>query len=348
MTGQQENLESASVGFSTSAMDHIGVDAEMRQLMTSPFREIKFELPLRRRDGGLSVYHGYRVQHDHSRGPFKGGLRYHPDVTIDHFHALASAMTWKCALVDIPFGGAKGGINCDPNELDAHDVEVLTKLYVERMGTLIGPDRDIPAPDMGTSEREMAWIMEAYAADHGHEFGVVTGKPMSLGGSAGRTEATGLGVAMVTEWAAAAHDSPVDQSSIAVQGCGNVGRHVLQELADRGGKVVAVSDRYGGIYSDNGIDVDQLIQQQDARNKSTPLSELGLAGEEITNEELLKLEVDILVPAAIDGVINEENADAVRAPIIVEGANLPITSDADSILQDKGTIVIPDIQANTG
>lgn len=347
-TSEATSLQQQSARFLESALDRVGVDDEMRQLLTSPFREVKFELPLRRNDGSLAVFHGFRVQHDRSRGPFKGGLKFYPNMSLDHFRALASVMTWKCALVDIPFGGAKGGINCDPHELDQHEREVLTKRFVERLGALIGPDRDIPAPDMGTGDREMAWIMEAYAKDHGHEPAVVTGKPVGIGGSGGRTEATGRGAALVTGWAAKAHGVDMERATVAVQGFGNVGRHAVRYLAEHGCRILAVSDRHGGLYQQGGLNVEELLKRKAADGKRTPLAELGVAGEHISNQELLTLDVDILVPAAIDGAVNEDNAHKIRARLLVEAANLPVTSRADEILRKQSVIVVPDILANAG
>ena len=342
------SIDTQTRAFISAAMDHLGIDDEMRELMIAPFREVKITLPLRQADGSLRVYYAYRVQHDHSRGPFKGGLRYHPDVDMDHFRALASAMTWKCALVDIPFGGAKGGIDCDPHELDPRDVETLTKRFVERLGTLVGPDRDIPAPDMGTGPREMAWFFEAYAQDFGHEPGVVTGKPIELGGSFGRTEATGRGVALATIWAAQEHDIGLGSARIAIQGFGNVGRHAARVLHEHGARIVAVSDKHGAIYKRDGLDISRMLSRFEGGDKPPRLDEIDATGEPMSNEELLTLDVDILIPAAIDGVITEENVDEVRAGMIVEGANLPTTSSADARLQERSVPVIPDILANAG
>ncbi len=343
-----ENLEQRSRGFLTDAMGHLDVNEEMQHLLISPYREIKFELPLRTPDGTLHLYHGYRVQHDQSRGPFKGGLRFHPDVDLEHFRALASTMTWKCALVDIPFGGAKGGIDCDPQELPARSLEVLTKRFTERLGSLIGPNRDIPAPDMGTGPREMAWIMEGYSQDFGHEPGVVTGKPIQLGGSPGRLEATGRGVALLTEWSAEEHGINLEGATVAIQGFGNVGRYAAKFLHEDGAKIVAVSDVSGALYRRKGLDIPALLQATEDTAPPPKLTELDVEAEKLENEELLTLDVDILIPAAISGVINGHNGRDIKATLLVEGANLPVTCEGDAILEDQGVHVIPDILANAG
>lgn len=334
--------------FVHQALDHLDVDDEMRHLMTSSYREIKFGLPLRTDEGKISLYQGFRVQHNHSRGPFKGGLRFHPQVDLQHFRDLASAMTWKCSLVDIPFGGAKGGINCDPREISAHECETLTKRYVERLDNLLGPDRDIPAPDMGTSAREMAWILEAYSKDFGHEPGVVTGKPIQLGGAPGRTEATGRGAALVTSWAAKKHQIKLDQATIAVQGFGNVARHAALSLQEMGAKIVAVSGSQGGILNHDGLNISKLIEELQSDGKQNSVSSLTSAGESISNSNLLELDVDILIPAAIEEVIHARNAEQICAKLIVEAANLPVTLEADEMLSQRGIPIVPDILANAG
>lgn len=334
--------------FLHAALDHIEVSDEMRHLMTSAHREIKFGIPLRTHDGGLRLFHGFRVQHNHSRGPFKGGLRYHPDVDLAHFRDLASLMTWKCALVDVPFGGGKGGIDCDPHELAPREIEMLTKRFVERLGDILGPDRDIPAPDMGTSAREMAWIMEAYAQDFGHEPGVVTGKPIQLGGSPGREAATGRGVAHLACWAAEKHGIDINETRVAVQGLGNVGLNTVRILKDCGATIVAVSGKQGGLHNGQGLNVDRLLAGAGRPGNRTPVPEIDCAAERISNEELLKLDVDILIPAAIEEVITEDNVDQVGARLIVEAANMPLTTAAVEALANRGIPVIPDILANAG
>lgn len=312
--------------------------------LTTPFREVKVELPLRRDDGTVRTYHGYRIQHDNSRGPMKGGLRFHPRVDLDEVRALASLMTWKTAVVDVPFGGAKGGIDCDPKELTLKELEYLTRLFVGRIHMLIGENEDIPAPDVNTNPQVMAWIVDEYAKYRGFTPGIVTGKPLPLGGLVGRLQATGHGVAIVTERAAPDVGVTLRGARVAVQGFGNVGSWAAHSLSALGARVVAVSDVYGGVFHGDGLDVDALM----AESKSTG-SVTGLEGvERITNEELLALDVDILVPAALEKAIRSDNAANVRARMVVEGANAPITPTADEMLMTRGITVVPDILANAG
>lgn len=335
--------------FLDQAFDLLSVPTEMRQLLRSPYREVRFELPLQRQDGSFKLFYGYRVQHNQSRGPFKGGLRYHPNVDLEHFVALAEIMTWKTSLLDLPFGGAKGGINCNAAELSVEELEILTKRYVQRLSMLIGPDRDIPAPDLGTGPREMAWILDAYAHQAGFNPGVVTGKPVELGGSPGRLEATGYGVAQIAAMASAAQGIDIDGATVAIQGVGNVGTHAARTFTKLGAKVVALSDSRCGIHNAAGIDVEETLDQiVEVKKQHKSLQDLEDDFEKITNGELLELNVDLLVPAAIGGVIDEQNAGRIRAKMIVEGANMPVTCSADSLLREKGVVVIPDILANAG
>lgn len=335
--------------FLDRAFELLSLSPEMRQLLCSPYREVRFELPLKRRDGSINLFYGYRVQHNQSRGPFKGGLRFHPDVDLEHFVALAEIMTWKTSLMDLPFGGAKGGINCNAAELSVEELETLTKRYVQRMAMLLGPDRDIPAPDLGTGPREMAWILDAYAHQAGFNPGVVTGKPIELGGSPGRLEATGYGVAEVAAMASAAHGLDMDGAMVAIQGVGNVGFHAARTFSGMGAKVVALSDSRCGIHNPAGIDVGETLDRIVAGKKQhKSLEDLEGDFEKITNDELLELNVDLLVPAAIGGVIDEDNAGKIKAKIIVEAANMPVTCSADSLLRENGIVVIPDILANAG
>jgi len=334
--------------FLDRAFDALQVEPEMRHLLRGCYREVRFELPLKRDDGSISLFYGYRVQHDQSRGPFKGGLRYHPDVDFDHFVALATLMTWKSALIDLPFGGAKGGVNCDPGELSEHELELLTKRLVERIAMIIGPDRDIPAPDMGTGPREMAWIVDAYAHQHGFTPGVVTGKPLELGGSPGRVEATGRGVAQIAALAAEAKGIDLEKATVAIQGFGKVGAHAARFLAERGAGIVAVSDATSGWHDPGGLDIDRLFKTVHEADRARPLSDIDTSGSRISNADLLELKVDILVPAAIGHVITGKNAGRVRSGLIVEAANMPLDCEADELLRDQGVTIVPDLLANAG
>ena len=335
--------------FLENAFDLLAVAPEKRQLLRSPYRELRFELPLKRDDGSISLYYGYRVQHNQSRGPFKGGLRYHKDVDLEHFVALAEIMTWKTSLLDLPFGGAKGGINCNPHELSSDELETLTKRYAQRMAMLLGPDQDIPAPDMGTRPQEMAWILDAYSHHGGFSPAVVTGKPVELGGAKGRNEATGYGVAIVTALAAEAEDIPLEEATVAIQGIGNVGAYAARFLAEKGAKIVALSDSHCGLYTEQGFDVEGVLQKvARCKEEGGQLSDLNDVFEIISNEELLELDVDILIPAAIGGVICEGNAEKIKARLVVEAANMPITCKADTVLNNQSIKILPDILANAG
>ena len=345
----KENPRKSCEKFLENAFELLDVSADMRQLLRSPYREIRIELPLQRDDGSLSMFHGYRVQHNQSRGPFKGGLRYHKDVDLEHFVALSEIMSLKTSLLDLPFGGSKGGINCDPKLLSKNELEILTKRYTQRIAMLIGPDLDIPAPDMGTGPREMAWILDAYAHYEGFNPAVVTGKPLELGGAMGRTEATGYGVAQITALAADAQELDRTKAKIAVQGVGNVGRYAAKRLAEEGMTIVAVSDSSCGLYNEEGLDIEQLLPAiAEIKQRDGKLSDLDGNFSAISNADLLELPVDILIPSAIGGVINENNAAKIQAEIIVEAANLPVTCGADAILEERGVTIVPDILANAG
>lgn len=312
--------------------------------LKTPYREVMVEIPMRGREGDFHIFHGYRVQHDNSRGPMKGGLRFHPGVDIDEVRALASLMTWKTAVADLPFGGAKGGIDCDPLQLSNGELERLTRSFVARVHGFIGPQHDIPAPDVNTNAQVMTWIMDEYSKFHGFTPGVVTGKPVELGGSKGRESATGRGVALIAARAAMDHGITLRGATVAVQGFGNVGGWAAHFLAESGARVVAVSDVQGGVHDDRGLDIGALRAKASRRE---PVGEAGI-GERITNEELLALDVDLLVPAALGGVIDRRNAEMVRARLIVEGANAPTTPEADRRLEERGITIVPDILANTG
>lgn len=335
--------------FLDDTFDRLEIAPDLRQLLRSPYREVRFELPLQRDDGSISLFYGYRVQHNQSRGPFKGGLRYHPDVDMDHFVALAELMTWKTALLDLPFGGGKGGINCNPQDLSVRELEILTKRYVERIAMLIGPDRDIPAPDIGTGPREMAWIVDAYSHRVGFNPGVATGKPLPLGGSLGRLQATGQGVALVTVLAAEATGIEMEGASVAIQGFGNVGSHAARFLQERGARIVAISGSKHGYFVEPGIDIRTLLDKTTGPKRwQEALAGMDVPSQVISNDELLELDVDILIPSAVGGVIHGDNADRIQARMIVEAANMPITCEADSTLHARGCTIVPDILANAG
>jgi glutamate dehydrogenase (NAD(P)+) len=301
------------------------------------------EIPLRCSDGTLSTFRGYRVQHDNSRGPMKGGIRYHPEVDLDEVRALAALMTWKTAVVDLPYGGAKGGITCDPGTLSQHDLERLTRRFIVRIHQFIGVHEDIPAPDVNTNPQVMAWIVDEYSKFHGFSPGVVTGKPLELGGSLGRTSATGRGCLFAAERAAADMGLDLAGATVAVQGFGNVGSWAAHFFAEAGARIVAVSDVAGAVFAGDGLDVAQARRAVTEQGSVT-----AMKAERISNDELLALDVDILVPAALGNVIHGGNASDVRARMIVEGANHPTTPAADEILRAKDVVVLPDIFANAG
>ncbi|MEQ8478591.1 Glu/Leu/Phe/Val dehydrogenase [Fulvivirga sp.] len=324
----------------------LGLDDEVYNVLKSPAKQVIVSLPITMDDGSIRVFDGYRVIHSNILGPSKGGIRFDPGVNLDEVKALAAWMTWKCAVVDIPYGGAKGGIKCNPREMSAGEIERLMRSYTLSMIEIFGPDRDIPAPDMGTGPREMAWLMDEYSRTQGMTINsVVTGKPLVLGGSLGRTEATGRGV-MVSALAAMEKlkINPY-KATCAVQGFGNVGSFAALLLAERGVKVVAVSDLSGAYHNENGIDIKAAI---DYRNGNNGTLEGFNGAEKIDNAELLTLEVDVLVPAATEDVITSQNADQIKAKLIVEGANGPTSAKADNIINEKGIMVTPDILANAG
>jgi glutamate dehydrogenase (NAD(P)+) len=328
-----------------AAAERLGLDDGLRRRMVACDRSLIVSVPTMMDDGGLKVFTGYRVQHNNTLGPFKGGIRYHPDVTLDEITALAMLMTWKCALMGLPYGGSKGGIPCDPRTLSHGELERMTRRYTSEIFLIIGPDMDILAPDLGTDEQIMAWIMDTYSMQRGVTVpGVVTGKPLLLGGSLGRGEATGRGVYYVAVEAAKLLGLSLEGARVAVQGFGSVGRTVAQQLKQEGCRVVAVTGTRGGRYQPHGLDLDRLVAQvaEGARLEECP------DGDRITNTELFEVPCEILVPAAVAGQITEANAHKVRARILVEGANAPTTPVADAILRELGVFVIPDILANAG
>jgi glutamate dehydrogenase (NAD(P)+) len=329
------------------AAELMALDPNLRERLKIPDRSLIVSVPVRMDDGRVEVFAGYRVIHDSSRGPSKGGIRYHPEVNLGEVAALAMWMTWKCALVGLPYGGAKGGVRVDPKGLSKPELQRLTRRYAAEILPFIGPDQDVPAPDVGTDAQVMAWIMDTYSMQVGYASpGVVTGKPLSIGGSLGREDATGRGVVDVTLEAMKLLGIDPRQSTVAIQGCGNVGSHTARIMQDVGVRVVGLSDVTGGLHNDEGLDVQALLARY---QRGEPLREAGAgAAEWISNEELLQLDCTVLVPAALSEQITGGNAEHVRCRILAEGANGPTTLEADEILNERGVFIIPDILANSG
>lgn len=328
------------------AVRYLNLDPGMVEKLKSTKRELIVHFPVQMDDGQVKIFTGYRVQHNVARGPAKGGIRYHPDVDLDEVRALAIWMTWKSAVVNIPFGGAKGGVQCNPKEMSIHEIERLTRRFTWEISLLLGPDKDIPAPDVYTNPQVMAWIMDTFSILKGYSVpGVVTGKPIELGGSLGRFEATGRGVVITSIEALKYLKIPIQEAKVVIQGCGNVGGIAAMHFARLGAKVIAISDSKGGIYSEKGLDVKRVLEDK-AKNKCMVCRTKDEI--EITNPELLELKCDLLVPAAIENQIHQENASRIQAKIIVEGANGPTTLEADEILNERGLFVVPDILANAG
>ncbi len=330
--------------FFDQAAAHIDLAQEMREVLRSSYRELSVQVPIRMDDGRLQVFTGYRVQHNGARGPYKGGIRYHPDADLDEVRALAALMTWKTAVVDIPYGGAKGGVRCDPGAMSLGEKERLTRRFTGMISYVLGVNRDVPAPDMNTDAQTMAWMMDAYSSRYGYTPAIVTGKPVELGGSLGRDAATGRGVVYCLREAANDLGIGLQGATVAIQGFGNVGSWTARIIGELGCKVVAVSDVRGGVRRDEGLDVQAVYDH--VRDTRSVVDAPGT--ESISNEDLLELDVDVLVPAALDRVINGSNVGRVRARVIVEAANHPVTPAADAVLQDRGVTIIPDILANAG
>lgn len=329
------------------AAERMNLDQNLRERLKLPERSLIVSIPVRMDNGTVKVFTGYRVQHDSSRGPSKGGIRYHPDVNLGEVAALAMWMTWKCALAGLPYGGAKGGVQVAPEQLSRGELQRLTRRYAAEIFPLIGPDKDVPAPDVGTNAQVMAWIMDTYSQQMGYAVpGVVTGKPLSIGGSLGREEATGRGVVNVTLEAMKHLGLDIAKATVAVQGFGNVGSHTARIMREAGAKVIAVSDKSGGLYNPKGLDLPALLARYHVDGHGS-LHEAGM-GERITNEELLALDCTVLVPAALSEQVTHKNAPKVRCRILAEGANGPTTLEADQILTDQGVFIIPDILANSG
>jgi glutamate dehydrogenase (NAD(P)+) len=321
------------------------IDENLVNVLSQCKKSVSVSIPVLMDDGHVQVFEGYRVTHNIARGPSKGGIRYHPDVTLDEVKALAMWMTWKCALMGIPFGGAKGGVVCDPKRLTRSELQRLTRRFTSEIINEIGPEKDIPAPDVGTDASVMAWIFDTYSMNKGHSvLGVVTGKPLTLGGSLGREEATARGALFTIREACRKQGRSIDGLTAAVQGFGNVGSYLARFLGEAGAKVIAISDSSTGLYNPNGIDVPAAV----AHKRETGTLE-GLRGAEpISNDDLVLLECDVLAPCALEQVITGDNADKVRASIVCEGANGPLTPTADEILDDRGVLILPDVLANAG
>jgi glutamate dehydrogenase (NAD(P)+) len=327
------------------AADLLDLIPAVRRMMILPKREVQVEIPVEMDDGRLETFLGYRVQHDDSRGPMKGGLRYHPEVDLDEVRALATLMTWKTAVMDLPYGGAKGGIAIDPRRMTIKELERITRHFINQIHDVIGPHKDIPAPDMGTSWREMAWIRSQWERYHGFNPACVTGKPVEHYGIEGREEATGRGVGILAFKLLSHLNRKPQQSRVALQGFGNVGSHAAKFLYESQYKIVAIGDQSGAYFRAGGLDVPGILKFA-LGNKG--LLQGYTEAERITNEQLLELDVDLLIPAALGNVITKQNAEAIRAPIIIEGANAPVDPEADDILQRRGVVVLPDILANAG
>jgi glutamate dehydrogenase (NAD(P)+) len=323
----------------------LGLEPGLWKTLTHPKRQIIVSCPVLMDDGSVEVFTGYRVQYNITLGPAKGGIRYHPDVTLDEVKALAAWMTWKCAVAGVPFGGGKGGVVCDPTKLSRRELESLTRRYIAEIVDLIGPEKDVPAPDVNTNEQVMAWVMDTYSMHVGHTTtSVVTGKPISMGGSLGRREATGRGVMIVTREAAKHLGLDIKGATVAVQGFGNVGSVSAQLLAAIGAKIVAVTDWKGGVYNDKGLDIEELIKWT-AEHKTVA----GFKNAEaLATNKIFGMDVDVLIPAALENQITIANASQIKAKIVAEGANGPTTPDAHKSLHDRGIFVIPDILANAG
>jgi glutamate dehydrogenase/leucine dehydrogenase len=328
-----------------TAADAMDLDKDAREMIKYPERVLTVSVPVRMDDGKIHRFEGYRVQHSTARGPAKGGIRFHPQVTLDEVKALATWMTWKCAVVNIPFGGGKGGVTCDPKRMSRGELERMTRRYTSAILPLIGPDKDIPAPDVYTNSQTMAWIMDTYSMTKGYSIsGVVTGKPISLGGSLGRNEATGRGVFYTVESACEHLKMQLKGARVAVQGFGNAGSVAAQLLYDAGAKIVAVSDSTGCVYNRNGLNIPELIQMKGLCGHVEGFPE----SEPIQPQELIGVDCEILVPAALENMIREDNAGMVKARLVAEAANGPVTPAADRILESKGVFLIPDILCNAG
>ncbi len=326
------------------AADRLGLADDVRTVVGTAYREVQVQIPVRREDGRIHVYSGYRVQHNGARGPYKGGIRFHQEVDLDEVRALAALMTWKTAIVDVPFGGAKGGVNVPAGECTPAELQTITRSFMSKISKLLGPTRDIAAPDVNTNAQTMAWMMDEYGKLNGHTLGIVTGKPISLGGSLGRDAATGRGVIMCFTEAADALGLAPENCRVVVQGFGNVGSWAARIVQDLGARIVGVSDALGAVHCEAGIDAHALRAHLGDGGALAEFDGVDV----ITSDELLALDCEILIPAALGGLIHGGNADTIRAKVVLEGANGPTTPAADDILQDNGVFVVPDVLANAG
>jgi glutamate dehydrogenase (NAD(P)+) len=337
------NYDTVTHGFEV-ARERLGLADDLAAVLRSAYREVQVQLPLRRADGKIHVYSGYRVQHNGARGPYKGGIRYHPEVDLDEVRALAALMSWKTAIVGIPYGGAKGGINCPAKDFTPDETERITRQFIDKLDRVIGPQRDIPAPDVNTNAQVMAWMMDEYGKLHGHAPAIVTGKPISLGGSYGREAATGRGLVYVFREAATHLGLSPDTTRAVIQGFGNVGSWAGRILQGLGVKVVAVSDALGAVGNPTGLDCVALAEHVAAGGQVADFP----GGEAMSARELLETECEVFIPAALGGMVHAENAHLLRTKLVLEGANSPTTPQADAILADAGVLVVPDILANAG
>ena len=345
MVANVVNLYDVAVAQFNDAAERLGLSQAMRAILSRPKRELVVNFPVRMDNGNVEMFTGYRVQHNINRGPAKGGIRFSPHVSLDEVRALAMWMTWKCAVVGIPFGGAKGGVICDPRRMSRIELERMTRRYATEISILMGPNSDIPAPDMNTNPQVMAWIMDTYSMHQGYSVpAVITGKPLSIGGSEGRLEATARGVQVITREAMRDNGMLPENSSVVIQGFGNVGSITARLMHELGCKVVGLSDINGGIYNPNGINIPRALRYSKEHGTLLELPET----EPVTNQELLELPCDILIPAALENQITLENAARIKARMIVEAANGPTTPEAEHILYDRGITIVPDILANAG
>jgi glutamate dehydrogenase (NAD(P)+) len=336
----------SAVRYFELAADHLGLEPGIRAVLRSARREVQVQIPVRLASGELHVFSGYRVQHNGARGPYKGGMRYHEEVNLDEIRALAALMSWKTAVVGVPFGGAKGGVNCPAGALGQDELERITRSFIDKIATVIGPTRDILAPDVNTNAQVMAWMMDEYSKLHGHTPAIVTGKPIALGGSLGRVSATGRGVVCCYAEAARAIGLEPEGTRVVIQGFGNVGSWAARLICELGCRLVGVADVDGAIQSDAGIDPDALLAH--IRGGGTLPEFAGPGVERLRGDELTSLDCEVLIPAALGGTIHASNADRIRARLVIEGANGPTTPAGDEILRDKGVLVVPDILANAG